>query len=650
MHPNRPRHPDGDLASPPPRGGTASTSPSRRSVLTAGAGGALAAGLWSLAAPTGVTEGRPRGRPNVLWFIADDPSPYIGAYGDDAARTPAIDQLAREGVLFEVTYCPAPVCAPSRFAYVTGLHPESAGPAQHMRATAQLPSFIRGFPEYLRTAGYYTTNNAKTDYNADIDLAATWDESSATAHWRNRPAGAPFFAQFTSMTVHESQLFDAPEGVTRPEDVEVPPYLPDTPTARRDLARYHDRMAQMDAELAARLRELDEDGVADDTIVFFFSDNGGVLPYSKRYATEHGLRIPLIVKVPDRWSHLAPRPAGSRVRAPVHGVDLPPTALTAAGVEVPDHMQGRSFLGGDVRWRKYTFGQRDRMDERYDLQRAVRDKRFLYIRNYMPHRPYGQHNAFMWQLASYQEWEQLHLDGRLDRASERFWRPKPAEELYDLRSDPDAVENLIHRKDDDLRAVRRRLRRALDEHLIDTNDNGFIPEGHPLEGYGPSRRKGAYPLRRVMATAALAIERDPDNLGRLRRALRHDHDVVRFWAAQGLLMLGGRAEPAAGALATALEDDPSVHVRIPVAEALARLGHTGRSVPFLAETVDTHQNDRVRLQALNALTWVGVAALPHKGVIERAAASTDEYVRAAARYLDAVLSGTYTPTTDLSAP
>jgi hypothetical protein len=328
-------------------------------------------------------------------------------------------------------------------------------------------------------------------------------------------------------------------------------------------------------------------------------------------------------------------------------VDLPLTVLTVAGVPAPEHMSGWSFLGPEVEWRKYTYGQRDRMDERYDLQRAVRDQRYLYVRNYMPHRPYGQHNAFMWQLASYQEWEQLHLDGALDDTQDRFWREKPAEELYDLQEDPDGVDDLADRDDGDVTQVLRRLRRALDRHLRRTNDNGFIPEGHPLEGYQASRTPGAYPLGRVMAVAALAIERDPANLGRLRTELRYANDVVRFWAAQGLLMLGAEAAPAASALFATLEHDPSVHVRIPAAEALARMGHDGPSVQFLADTVDTHPDDRVKLQALNALTWVGSVAVAHTAVIERAAGSTDEYVRNAARYLGAVLSGTYSPTTSL---
>ncbi len=292
--------------------------------------------------------------------------------------------------------------------------------------------------------------------------------------------------------------------------------------------------------------------------------------------------------MPPTWEHVAPEAPGTRVAAPVHGVDLPLTALAVAGVDAPAHMKGWPVLGDDVEWRQYTWGRRDRMDERYDMQRTARDERYLYIRNYMPHRPYGQHNNFMWQLASYQEWEQLHLDGELDEQHDRFWGEKPAEELYDLERDPDAVENLIDSDREQVVKVRRRMRRALAE-------------------------------------------------------LDDDHDVIRFWAAQGLLMLGDDAEPAIPTLEQSLQQDPSVYVRIPAAEALARLGRPDDAVAFLAETVDTAPDDRIKLQALNALTWVGDDAATQLEVIDRAATSDDEYVANAARYLSTVLRGTYSP-------
>ena len=289
------------------------------------------------------------------------------------------------------------------------------------------------------------------------------------------------------------------------------------------------------------------------------------------------------------------------------------------------------------------FGQRSRMDERYDLQRAARDERFLYIRNYMPHRPYGQNMGYMWQQRGYQDWEQAHLDGDVTPLQEAFWDEKAAEELYDLERDPGPdrqPRRRAARHADELR----RLRRALDEHLLETNDNGFIPEGSPLEGHDESRAPGAYPIRRVLRVAETAIERDPANLDALVARPRRRQ--------RGRALLGRAGPPDArrrGASrrsrrsTRALAADPSPQVRIVAAEALARLGHTGRPVKFLIETLDTHENIRVRLLAINALTYVGVAALPYMPVIERAANSTDEYIRNAGRYLRFVLTGTYTP-------
>ena len=610
----------------------------RRSFLAGGA--STVAALSTMSSLTTEAQAQGRGRPNFLWFLSEDCNPFIGAYGDPFARTPTLDRLAGDGVRYETVYSTAPVCAPSRFSLLTGKYAETCGPAHNMRAIAKMPSSIRGFPEHLRAAGYYCTNNVKTDYNATVDLAATWDASSATAHWRGRPMPeTPFFAMFSNQMTHESQLFGTTPLTTDPAAMRVPAYLPDTPRVREDRAREYDNMARMDAALAERLAELEADGLAENTIVFFFGDNGGVLPRSKRFANDDGLHVPLIIRFPSPFRELG-RP-GSVVRAPVSCVDFPATVLSLAGVRVPDYMDGEPFLGRRARSRKVIFGQRSRMDERYDLQRSARDERFLYIRNYMPHRPYGQNMGYMWQQRGYQDWEQAHLDGDVTPLQEAFWDEKAAEELYDLERDPDQIDNLVatRRHGDELR----RLRRALDEHLLETNDNGFIPEGSPLEGHDESRAPGAYPIRRVLRVAETAIERHPSNLDGLVRDLEDANEVVRYWAAQGILMLGDAAQSAVAALNARLAGDPSPQVRIVAAEALARLGHTGRPVKFLIDTLDTHENIRVRLLAINALTYVGVAALPYMPVIERAANSTDEYIRNAGRYLRFVLTGTYTP-------
>jgi arylsulfatase A-like enzyme len=609
----------------------------RRGFLAGGAGGLAALAGVAPAARASSAE-----RPNVLWLVSEDNNPYIGAYGDALARTPAIDGLARDGVRFENSFSEAPVCAPSRFSIITGMHAESCGPAHHMRAQGRLPAGVTaGFPALLRGAGYYCTNNAKTDYNAPIDMAATWDESSGRAHWRNRPAGAPFFAVFNTNTTHESSMFGYEPGATRPEDMRIPAYLPDTPTQRADRAHYYDQIAKMDAEIAARLKEIDDAGLAEDTIVFYYSDNGGVLPRSKRFCFDSGLRTALVVRFPAKWRHLAPAAPGSTVESPVTGIDLGPTVLSLAGIEAPDRMHGIAFAGSARRRRRYGFGQRSRMDESYDLVRTVRDERYRYVRNYLPHLPYGQHVTYMFNQASYREWEQRWIDGDLTEVQSRFWRGKPAEELYDLRDDPDEAHNLA--TEHGHRDVLARLRRALDDHIVATNDNGFIPEGSPLEGHDQSRRPGAYPLRRVMRLAELAGERDPDNLEQLVHDIDDDNEVVRYWAVLGCAMLGELAAPARDALERRLERDASVQVRIAAAEALARMYVTEGSVAFLARTLDSHPNVRVRLQAIKALTNIGRLAKPALPAIRRAAADPDEYVGNSGRYLERVLTGTYVP-------
>jgi arylsulfatase A-like enzyme len=611
---------------------------SRRTLLTAGATAAALAAFGR----DGAAETKPRSRPNILWLVSEDNSPLLGAYGDRLAHTPTIDALAAAGVLYSNAFSNAPVCAPTRFAIITGMYPESCGPAHHMRADGKIPSFLRGFPEYLRKAGYYCTNNVKTDYNATLDMQATWDESSETAHWRKRPEGAPFFAVFNSMTTHESQMFKPSPGRVQPEQVRVPAYLPDVPEVRRDVASYYNLIERMDGEIAAHLAALEASGLAEDTIVFYYSDNGGVLPRSKRYCYDTGLRVALIARFPKKWAHLAPASPGSTITSPVSLIDLAPTVLALAGIDPPAHLQGTSLVDSKAKRAPYAFGMRNRMDERYDMVRTVRDERYRYIRNYAPHRILGQHGAFEWQMDAYCAWESQRLAGRLNATQEQFFREKPAEEFYDVAADPDQVRNLIdapeHRKLIDA------MRAALDAHMLAVNDNGFIPESSAIEGYDASRAPGAYPLRRVMQLAERAIRRDANNAPEFAALLSDANEVIRYWAAQGLLMLKAGASPAQRALENCLQKDPSASIRIVAAEALAFLDSPDRPVRYLGEIAASDAHARVRLQALNALTFIGEPSRQVLPSIERAMASADdEYIRTAARYLSLVLRGTYTP-------
>jgi len=607
----------------------------RRDVLRAGAAAAtMASGPASSALPGE--------RPNILWLVSEDNNPFIGAYCDRLAHTPNINALASAGLLYRNAFCNAPVCAPSRFGILTGVYPEANAPANHMRAQATLPEVLKTYPELLRAAGYYCTNNAKTDYNCDADADRIWDASSSQAHWKNRPAGKPFMAVFNFMTTHESQLFTPTPGRVKPEDIRLPVYLPDTPGIRGDYASYYNLMEKMDGQIGAKLAELDAAGLSDDTIVFYYSDNGGVLPRSKRYCYEQGLHCAMVVRVPPKWAHLMPQRAGSEVTAPVSFIDLAPTLLSIIGAQIPATMQGQPFLGHAVlRPQRYAFGMRNRMDERYDMVRTVGDGRYRYIRNYLPYLPAIQNQAYEWLAAGYQDWDAAHRAGKLTPVQARPFEPRPYEEFYDLSADPDQIDNRIADPAHGARIIA--MRRALDDHMLRINDNGFMPEGVASEGYRTSRAAGAYPLRRIMALAQAAARRDDRKIALLQSALSDRDTTVRWWGATGLAMLGARAAPAAEMLATMMAGDPSPQVRVAAAEACAAAGRADAAAAVLTALLDPTHSTPVRLQAVNALTRVGPAARAAMVPLRAMMDDETDYLRNAAQFLIETLEGRYDP-------
>lgn len=546
-------------------------------------------------------------RPNIIWLSSEDTSPTLGCYGDPHAVTPALDKLASQGTRYTHAYTNAGVCAPSRSGIITGMYPSSLG-SQHMRCNAKLPPNVRAFPAYLRDAGYYCTNNAKTDYNVTLDRKP-WDENGARAHYRNRAAGQPFFAVFNHTSSHESQVAP-PAGKNTfrvaPERVTLPPYHPDTPEIRRDWANYHDQITVMDGEVGALLAELAREGLAEDTIVFYYSDHAGGLPRGKRNIHDSGTRVPLIVRFPAKWAHLAPGAPGSWVEQPVSFVDLTATLLELCGVPVPANYEGRPFLGPRAVAREEVFLFRGRMDERHDVVRAVRDRDHRYVRNYSPHRPWGQPYSYPFQvLPSMRSWHAAFLAGKCDPVQAAYWRPKPPEEFYAVAEDPHEVRNLAGRPE--FAAQQGALAARLRAHLIATRDTGFIPEGmaRRLAGSGDliSYARGpAYPIERVVDLADLAAARDPRHLAALQAALADPHPVIRYWGAQGCLILGPRAAPAREALRARLRDEWA-DVRVAAAEALGHLGELDPALAALGEVLKSGEAGEV-LAALNALDFL----------------------------------------------
>jgi arylsulfatase A-like enzyme len=572
-----------------------------------------------LAGPTPAAEPQPA-RPNLLWLTSEDHNPHMDCYGDKFATTPNVDRLAAKGVIYRTAWSCAPVCAPARTTIISGMFPPATG-SEHMRSLVPFPKDKKMFPQFLREAGYYCTNNSKEDYNL-AKPGQVWDDSTTKGHWKNRREGQPFFAVFNSLKSHESQLRIRPhKQVHDPAKVRVPGYHPDTPEVRQDWAQYYDKVTEADADAGKHLKDLADAGLENDTIVFYSADHGSGMPRSKRWPCDSGLHVPMVVYIPEKWRALAPKdyvPGGKSDRL-VSFVDLAPTVLSLAGVKPPEWMQGHAFLGKHAAPpQPFIYGFRGRMDERYDMVRTVTDGRYVYIRNYLPHLVYGQHIDYMFQTPTTKVWKKLHDEGKLTPAQDRFWGTKPPEELYDLKNDPDEVKDLAavpgHQ------AVLKKLRKAQQDLARKVRDVGFLPEGElfsraaGMSPYDLAQDDARYPFQRIFEMAELASLLRPEALPPLTRGLGDADSAVRYWAALGILMRGQKGfDGSAKELRSALEDR-SHYVRVVAAQALAHYGakdDVERSLKVLVDLGDWSKHEVfVPMAALNALDALGSKAAP----------------------------------------
>lgn len=493
--------------------------------------------LLALVLGPGSAAGAEAIRPNILLLVAEDMSARVGAFGDAVAVTPHLDRLAAEGIRYPNAFTASGVCAPSRAALITGVHPNRLG-AQHMRSsdfrpapgqpgpsgyTAVPPPEVKAFPELLRAAGWFTSNNAKLDYQFSGALPGSgpftiWDADGWRTDWRDHPDDRPWFAMQNFLVTHESGLFPVqiprnltqalmllmrigswfPPQVVETQAVTVPPYYPDTPTVRATLARHYANVALMDARVGEILEQLDASGEAERTIVVWTTDHGDGLPRAKRELYDSGIRVPLIVRWPEalRPPGAAPGRVDERL---VSFVDLAPTILAMAGLETPDWMDGRVFAGRTAAPpREFVFAARDRIDTVADRGRAVRDARFKYIRNERRDAPAAHRSDFRENLEMMAELRRLFEAGRLDPVqSAWFETPRPGEELFDTRADPDEVVNLA--RDPAHAATKARLRAALDAWLASQGDAEATPEAELAARFWPD---GVQP---TTATPSLAF-------------------------------------------------------------------------------------------------------------------------------------------------
>ena len=559
-------------------------------------------------------------RPNILWISCEDISPHLRCYGYPEAITPNLDRLAAQGVRYTNASTVTGVCATCRASIITGMYPSTLG-NQFMRCSVKLPDHVKLFPSYLKKAGYYCTNNSKTDYNVTGSHARCWHESGRKAHFRNRPTPeTPFFAVFNFTNTHESRVFKykrpknlTDEEIHDPAKMKVPPYYPDTEIARKDWAHYYDNITSMDKLAGNLLQQLEDDNLADNTIVIYWSDHGAGLPRAKRWIYESGTHVPLIVRIPEAVRVNGQGQPNTVNEELVSLMDLGPTTLNLAGIDVPSHMHGQAFLGKErAKPREQLFKIRDRMDERYDTIRAVRGKRYKYIRNFQSFKPWFQTINYMEQEHTMKELRRLHAAGELHPEAAQFMADsKPLEELYDLQNDPHEVKNLIAEAatNNELNTALLSLRKQLWNWMLETRDTGLIPEAElaTREETNGTRHAilqaaGAENLiQELIRVNELACR--ADDVGTLVKAYSHDDAAVRFWAITGLANAAASDAKSKATIETALEDQ-SASVRVAAARASWKIGKSDQAISVLDREVRSRE-EFLSLAAIHVIDEMG---------------------------------------------
>ena len=555
-------------------------------------------------------------RPNVVWIVSEDNSiHYMRHFFPGGAATPNIEGMARSGLTFNNAFSNSPVCSVARTTLATSCYGPRIGTQFHRRyVRVTMPKDVKMFPAYLRAAGYYTTNNAKTDYNANPS-DDVWNESSRRASWRNRKdKSQPFFHMESHGQSHESSLhfnaniYNNTSTETHPDSVKLADYFPDTPLFRYTHARYHDRMKLIDNIVGNTLEKLKADGLLEDTFVFYFGDHGGVLPRSKGYVYESGLHVPLVVRVPKNFRHLVDAKTGERADGFVSFVDFGPTVLHLAGIEPPKGIDGKPFLGQgismkEVNSRNESFGYADRFDEKYDFVRSLRRGKFHYIRSYQPYLPDGLQNNYRYKMLAYKEWRQHFKVGKLKGAARQFFQEKPVEALYDVEKDPHEVNNLADKPA--YQETLLQMRRGLRELVTSLPDLSFYPESflaqHALEDpvkFGRERKPYIKDLIGIAELQCLTFEKAKPRILEMLNSKRTMH---RYWAAMVCSAFGKRALEIAGKVEELL-DDESAHVRLRAAEFVGIIGKRNPQ-PILTKIVNTTSDAVLATEVLNSVVY-----------------------------------------------
>ena len=577
-------------------------------------------------------------KPNILWITSEDNSiEWISCYGSKNAKTPNIDQLAKEGFRYLYCFDNGAVCAPTRSSWITGMHSISNG-TQPMRSGFEIPATISFYNELLQKAGYFTSNCSKTDYNLRGPKGRNpkefWDYSGGdyAGTWKKRKEGQPFFTVYNIGDSHESRAFgDHKDESIDPEKMILAPYHPDLPEMRNTYAKYASAISRMDSLVGQAIENLKQDGLYENTIIVYNSDHGGVLARSKRFLYSSGIHCPLIVRIPEKMKALYPKgkTPGSTMDRIVSFIDMPKTWVSLTGAEMKDQFQGRIFLGPNTEPEsQYHFSWRERADERFDNVRVMRDKQFAYHKNYAPFAPNGQYLAYMHNMKATGAWERHHLAGKTNAVTGRFFEPRPSEEFYDNFKDFHNIDNQI---DDPLHQTKtKELKKELRRQQLKYFDSGLMPEEmrnriikeKNTTVYAFVRDPKLYPLAQYLDYSDLALTRKKKNLKTFIKGLADEDPVKRYWSVIGLLLLEKQAKPAIPELKKVLGDLDEIPAF--AAWAIYKAGEKTFAEKWMLEAITQNPGNKT---LANIFDWMGTAShsllakipsdkLPPKGLLK----------------------------------
>ena len=559
----------------------------------------------------------PTKRPNFVFIVSEDNSiHYLRLYGNKLGITPNIERLADNGLTFNHAFSGAPVCSVARSTLATAMHAPRVGFQYHRKsALASLPPGVKPWSQVLRENGYYTTNNAKTDYNFNVNRKEVWDMSSNKATWRNRPNKAmPFFHMQSFADSHESRLhfplkqMETPTK-TSPDDVMLQPYFPDTPIMRYTKARYYDRIRVIDSQVGKIVNQLKEDGILEDTFVFYFGDHGGVMPRSKGYAYESGLHVPLVVRIPENFKKLIDHKRGTRTNGFVSFIDFGPTVLNLASISVHKELDGQAFFGkgvsaADLANRDEVFGHADRFDEKFDMVRTYRKGKWKYIRNYQSYYADGLQNNYRYRQLAYDNWRNLYRAERLNPVQRQFFERRSVEQLFNLEKDPHEVTNLAADPAQSKRLAE--MRELLKNKMKSINDLSFYPENRmvttALNDGVAFGREHSKQISRLSDLADTALRPFSEVKQALASSLQSKGALRRYWALKVCSNFGEKAKSLAIA-AMPLLNDKNLMVRVRAAEFLGSIKAVD-PMPTLYGVVNNAETEQALMIAFNTIVYL----------------------------------------------